>query len=79
MHATYLWNNRQCFLNAINNLPRENECWDIFDKKNVVKALSPNGYFFQNEITATRGLRIFHTILWVSNNENIEAGITKIY
>ncbi len=77
-HGIYLWNIRTYFIDLIQTLPTSHKCWNIFNRQNLLKAVAPNGYFFRNHVTATRGLRIFHTILWVAGEEHHSPIISRI-
>ena len=68
-HGVYLWNIRSYFVDLLETLPVTHNFWDIFNRKYLLDATAPHGYFFRNSTTATRGLRIFHTLLWVAREE----------
>ncbi len=77
-HGTYLWQNRTYFRKLIAAIPKSHECWSIFNTQTLRAATTDTGYFFRNERTATIGLRIFHTLIWITENE-LATGIKAAY
>jgi len=76
MHGKYLWNNRDYFECILSSISDAASCWQVFDKSALLTAIQSDGYFFKNEVAATRGLRIFHTFIWVAEKEEPQ-GITE--
>lgn len=64
--AQALWHNRDYFLVLAAALPKNAECWQYFARDTLIKSLKADDYFLRNETTATRGLRIMHTLMWVA-------------
>jgi hypothetical protein len=77
-HGTYLWQNRAYFRKLIDAVPKSHDCWSIFNRQALRKATTDTGYFYKNERTATHGLRIFHTLIWITKGE-FPSGITALH
>lgn len=66
--ATTLYYLTDHFKKLIEAIPKSHECWQYFDRKQLIASLSKNDYFFRNETTAMRGLRLFYTLMWVAGD-----------
>lgn len=65
VRATTLWHLTDHFKMLAETIPATHECWRYFNRKQLIRSLKANDYFFRNETTATRGLRILYTLMWV--------------
>ena len=75
--AKTLWHLADHFKALVQAIPATHECWHYFDHKQLAASLDRSDYFFRNETTAGRGLRILYTLMWVAD-EIDPTGITEI-
>lgn len=68
--AQTLWHLTGHFKALAQAIPATHECWHYFDRKQVLASLERGDYFFRNETTAGRGLRILYTLMWVAGDAN---------
>lgn len=62
--------NQTAFLNLAGALSPQHEYWQYFDRNQILKSLKGQSYFLRNETTATRGVRMFHTLIWAAGVES---------
>lgn len=75
--AKTLWHLTDHFKALLKTIPPTHQCWQYFNRKQLATNVEQGDYFFRNETTAGRGLRIFYTLMWIAGDSE-HTGIKEI-